>query len=417
MLGFSRRLRSTTMLFGAVGAAFLSVSAYAGDQVLFAAKPITDYAPGVDGFNGKVEPLGGSIANRSLAGNQGALSFPLGGPLGVQIDGAFGSLQNRGFGNVAGHLFWRNPGQGLIGIYTSHTLWDQFGGAYVGQVAGEGEFYSGRWTLQGIAGVEFGNSASSAFSSTSIVAPGPTFLFGGTGIPGTITTSTMSSIFDVRTRFFDQVNLKYYLSDDWVGYVGHRYLGGKNALALGSEYAFPLASRFKASAFVEARVGEGDFHGVWGGLKFYFSAKDKPLIARHRQDDPNVWSVDSLFSIVNSLTHSGSSSVSQFCNPPATLRSNGSCEAAIPSDARLKRDIVLLTRLDNGVGIYRYRYLWSDTIYVGVMAQEVAAIVPDAVVLGRDGYYRVIYARLGLRMITWDEWTKPTAPMGLALAA
>jgi Chaperone of endosialidase len=416
MLGFRRRLRSTTMLFGAVGAAFLSVSAYAGDPVLFAAKPITDYAPGVDGFNGKVEPLGGSLANRSLAGNQGALSFPLGGPLGVQIDAAFGSFDNRGFGNIAGHLFWRNPGQGLIGIYTSHTLWDQFGGAYVGQVAGEGEFYSGRWTLQGIAGVEFGNSASSSFSSTSIIAPGPTFLFGGTGIPGTITTSTMTSMFDVRTRFFDQVNVKYYLSDDWVGYVGHRYLGGKNALALGSEYAFPLASRFKASAFIEARVGEGDFHGVWGGLKFYFSGKDKPLIARHRQDDPNIWGVDSLFSIVNSLTHSGSSSVSQFCNPPATLQNNGSCEALI-SDTRLKRDIVLLSRLANGVGIYRYRYLWSDTIYVGVMAQEVAAIVPDAVVLGLDGYYRVIYARLGLRMITWDEWTKPVAPMGLALAA
>ena len=50
------------------------------------------------------------------------------------------------------------------------------------------------------------------------------------------------------------------------------------------------------------------------------------------------------------------------------------------------------------------RYLWSDTFYVGVMAQEVERVVPDAVVHGPDGYLRVNYARLGLRFMTWDEW-------------
>ena len=49
------------------------------------------------------------------------------------------------------------------------------------------------------------------------------------------------------------------------------------------------------------------------------------------------------------------------------------------SDMRLKRDVALLSRLENGVGLYRYRYLWSDEVYVGVMAQETAKIVPDAV--------------------------------------
>ena len=75
------------------------------------------------------------------------------------------------------------------------------------------------------------------------------------------------------------------------------------------------------------------------------------------------------------------------------------------SDCRLKRDAVLLARLDNGIGVYRYRYLWSDTVYVGVMAQEVAKITPSAVIRASDGYLRVNYARLGLRMMTWDEWT------------
>jgi hypothetical protein len=324
MSRFRGRVRSTTMLYGAVGATFLSVSAYAADTSPYATKGISDYAPAVDGFNGKIEPLGGRIANRSIAGNQGALSIPLPGPLGLQLDAAFGSFDNRGFGNVAGHFFWRNPGQGLFGIYSSYTYWDQFGGAYVGQLAAEGEFYSGRWTVQGIAGVESGNAASNTITTTTIVPPGLGFF--GTP-PGVITTNSFTTMYDVRTRFFDQINLKYYLTDDWVGYVGHRYLGGKNALALGSEFAFPLAHRFKASAFVEARVGEGEFRGIWGGLKFYFGAKDKPLIARHRQDDPNIWSVDTLFSIVNSVRTSGSSSSALFCTPPKTLQSDGTCEA------------------------------------------------------------------------------------------
>jgi len=84
---------------------------------------------------------------------------------------------------------------------------------------------------------------------------------------------------------------------------------------------------------------------------------------------------------------------------------NGNCNNGELSDRRFKRDVLLLARLDNGIGIYRYRYLWSDTIYVGVMAQEVAQIVPSAVIQASDGYLRVNYARLGLRMMTWDEWT------------
>jgi hypothetical protein len=80
------------------------------------------------------------------------------------------------------------------------------------------------------------------------------------------------------------------------------------------------------------------------------------------------------------------------------------CLSACPSDIRLKRDIAPVGRLADGLDMYRYRYLWSDTIHVGVMAQEVAASRPDAVHRGADGYLRVDYARLGLRMQTWDEW-------------
>jgi hypothetical protein len=74
------------------------------------------------------------------------------------------------------------------------------------------------------------------------------------------------------------------------------------------------------------------------------------------------------------------------------------------SDVRVKRDVTRVGRLPNGLGLYRYRYLWSDTFFVGVMAQEVAAVDRAAVMRGADSYLQVDYARLGLRLQTWDEW-------------
>lgn len=75
------------------------------------------------------------------------------------------------------------------------------------------------------------------------------------------------------------------------------------------------------------------------------------------------------------------------------------------SDIRLKRDIARVGTLDSGLLLYRYKYLWSEQVYVGVMAQEVADVVPDAVVKGDDGYLRVNYARLGTSMMTWEQWS------------
>ncbi len=74
------------------------------------------------------------------------------------------------------------------------------------------------------------------------------------------------------------------------------------------------------------------------------------------------------------------------------------------SDIALKHDIILLGRLDNGLGFYRFAYDGSSKPYVGVMAQEVQAIRPDAVVRGPDGYLRVFYDRLGVRFQTYQHW-------------
>ena len=86
------------------------------------------------------------------------------------------------------------------------------------------------------------------------------------------------------------------------------------------------------------------------------------------------------------------------------------------SDVALKEDVRLLGHLDNGLGFYRFAYYGSDKTYVGVMAQEVQAIVPDAVVRGRDGYLRVRYERLGLKFETYDRWLSSGARIPVVAA-
>ena len=74
------------------------------------------------------------------------------------------------------------------------------------------------------------------------------------------------------------------------------------------------------------------------------------------------------------------------------------------SDMMLKHDISLLGHLDNGLGFYRFSYNGSDKAYVGVIAQEVQTVVPQAVVRSRDGYWNVLYDKLGLKFQTYDHW-------------
>jgi hypothetical protein len=74
------------------------------------------------------------------------------------------------------------------------------------------------------------------------------------------------------------------------------------------------------------------------------------------------------------------------------------------SDIRLKHDLVLLGHLDNGLGFYRFDYNGSDKAYVGVIAQEVQAVMPQAVTRDRDGYLRVFYDKVGVTFQTYDHW-------------
>ena len=171
-------------------------------------------------------------------------------------------------------------------------------------------------TVQGILGVEFGNSASNATTTVTTIPPVP-------GGAGAFITATSLQGFDVRTRYFDKINVAIYPLPDLKLFVGHRYLGGMHALALGSEFALPMRGEARAALFVEGRIGEGDFHGAWGGLRVYFGKKDKPLIRRHREDDPIEWMPEGLGSLTNSTTRSTTTSATPI--PPLPPPCNDNC--------------------------------------------------------------------------------------------
>ncbi len=90
----------------------------------------------------------------------------------------------------------------------------------------------------------------------------------------------------------------------------------------------------------------------------------------------------------------------------------GSDNGAI-SDRRLKTDIVQVGMLRAGIPLYRFRYIGRDEVHVGVMAQDVLPVVPEAVITDASGFMRVDYRRLGTRMMTLQEWEAA----GLAAAA
>lgn len=68
--------------------------------------------------------------------------------------------------------------------------------------------------------------------------------------------------------------------------------------------------------------------------------------------------------------------------------------AIMASDRRLKRDIVKVGEFKDGLGLYRYRYVGSNDLHRGVMADEVARLRPWALGPTVNGYASVDYGAI-----------------------
>ena len=222
--------------------------------------------PAVDGINAKIDGYGGGANHGDgFYGTTGSLSVPLGQQWGAQLDGRAQSADGIGAYGAAGHLFWRDPSIGLVGVYGSYWHWNgrelrELGhiSTNTSAIAAQGEYYAGRWTLSGIAGVEM----------VSVDAP---VALGALSVPN---------------RFFDTIRASYYVTDNFRLSIGHVYTSARHGVTLGAEHGFALGGGRMASLFAQARFAEEGHNSVLGGLRIYFGQRDKSLIDRHRQDDP-----------------------------------------------------------------------------------------------------------------------------------
>lgn len=76
------------------------------------------------------------------------------------------------------------------------------------------------------------------------------------------------------------------------------------------------------------------------------------------------------------------------------LSSMGAAAMLKPSDRRLKHSIVLRGTLPSGINVYEFSFLGSDERHIGVIAQEVDEVMPEAVFTMADGYLGVNYGML-----------------------
>ena len=218
--------------------------------------------PAVDGFNAKVSSFGGSLDGQATFGGEGSISVPLGYRFGFQLDGLVSGIDSRHHGDVTvaatgAHMFWRDPAVGLLGAYGRYFHADAFSGVNLYIAAAQGALYNGRFTLEGIAGVESGNVALDGFGSRTLDA-----------------------------HFVDVVKLSYYPTDNLKLTVGHSYSLGTHSFLIRAEHGFSIGGGTMAALYARGSVsGDGDA-SVLAGLRFYFGQRDKTLIRRHREDDP-----------------------------------------------------------------------------------------------------------------------------------
>ena len=107
-----------------------------------------------------------------------------------------------------------------------------------------------------------------------------------------------------------------------------------------------------------------------------------------------------IFGQVAALTRSGSG-CNQGDNAGCTV-GVGSNMGVKASDQNAKQNIVRIADHPLGMGLYlfdyksEYRQRWGEGRQFGVMAQEVEALMPEAVCVHPDGYKMVNYALLGI---------------------
>ena len=211
--------------------------------------PVASQKPAVDGINFKIGATTGVIggySNHMLIASM-AMPMPFLPSFGAQLDLGIGEYRNSYTSAAAGlHLFYRDPDTGMLGIYGD---WGYVDNEHGGRAGIEAALYNGRWSLDVMAGVQFGQH--------------------------------------YDTEFVDEVDLSYYFTDNFKGSIGHRLISPGHVANVGFEYMPDNLAGW--SIYGEAEAGEDSYNGAWVGLRYSFgNSSASTLIERDRQADPII---------------------------------------------------------------------------------------------------------------------------------
>ncbi len=123
--------------------------------------------PAVSDVNAKISGFGGTLKNDDgtdvLGGIAGSLTLPAGHAFGLQLDAAYARLQSDDFYDTGAHLFWRDPGVGLLGLYGGYAHSSALGGVQVTRIGIEAQVYWKTMTFEGALGQETGDVSTQAY--------------------------------------------------------------------------------------------------------------------------------------------------------------------------------------------------------------------------------------------------------------
>ena len=209
--------------------------------------------PAVSAINGKIDYAGGNM--NSSEGNNfgGSISLPISHQFGFQADALYSRISDLNFYGGAGHLFWRNPETGLLGITGGYLYRDGWDTINTFQVGAEGQLYYKQFT--------FG-------------------FFGGVG---SIYYEYTAPFIDTNpTKFVGRISADYYPLENLR--VGAAFVTAfQNNLGRGEiEYQTPIPG---VALTGEVAFGDHGYDDWLLGVRYYFG-KHKTLRARQRQDDP-----------------------------------------------------------------------------------------------------------------------------------
>lgn len=237
-------------LAAAVHAQTLNPTAEADDKSGSYKSDVTLRPRAVAGVNGKLGYTGGNMNSAEGHNFDGSLTLPISRQFGFQADALYSRIDSQDFYGGAGHLFWRNPDIGLIGIvggYLARRGVDTF------QAGAEGEYYLNRFTFGFFAGV------------------------------GSISYDNAAPIIDTNpTRFMSWVSADWYALDDLRLGVSYATAFRNNLVKGEAEYQTPIRG---LALTVEVAAGEHDYEHWLLGVRYYFGG-NKSLRDRQRRDDP-----------------------------------------------------------------------------------------------------------------------------------